>query len=252
MKSSIFYITLFIAFGGQCQVLTDIPDQKQIWYAFNSTIHFNKKIGGGFELHERHFLQPAAQSQFAIRGRFIYKLNDDWSIAPSFCFFTNRTSAIIDDKSMAGEMRPYIEFNGRQKIKKLTIEHRYIAEARFFDQTLGGSSDYQFSNFRLRYRLQFIIPVHHFGKENNREVKLKLNHEIFLNTGGNTTTNYIDHYRIYAGFMTDLSDHWKFEIGYLNSSLPQTQTAESFHRHIARVTLLHEISLTDLKKRRGE
>ena len=142
------------------------------------------------------------------------------------------------------ELRPHIEFNQRQKLRRVSIEHRYKMEARFFHQTDLAKTTledgFYFGNFRFRYRLQVVIPLIKY--KNEGALKLKISDEILLNAGHNIVLNTFDQNRIYVGINTDVTKNISFEVGYLNW-FQQRPTGNFYHRHILAFGIFHKVNI---------
>ncbi|MCG8310809.1 MAG: DUF2490 domain-containing protein [Cytophagales bacterium] len=113
-----------------------------------------------------------------------------------------------DDKVNVNEHRIFQQFITRQNIGTIAVQHRYRFEQRFIE-----------SDFRLRFRyfLSLNIPL------NNKEiidntVYLSAYNEIFLNTTG----DIFDRDRLYCGAGYCLSKAVRFEVGYMNQFMPNT------------------------------
>ncbi len=237
----VFFITTNYIYGQK-----EISKQSLIWYGLFTTLEFNEKWYFQNEFQERHFINPATQHQFIIRSH-IHRLlgQSGWETSMGMCLFLqnpNDPNATV--KLTVPEFRPHIEFSYKQKLKKVTFDHRYRAEARFFHNTNVPKTEledgFEFGNFRFRYRLQATIPL--FKVADNRYLKFKISDEIHLNGGNNIKTNVFDQNRIYGGINYDILQNLSFEVGYLNW-FQQRPDGKFFNRDILRFTVFHRINL---------
>jgi hypothetical protein len=224
----------------------NITNQDLIWYGLFTTFQFSEKWYFQNEVQERHYINPTAQHQFLIRSHLHHLLGKSgWETSMGFCFFLqnpNDPHAIV--KLTVPELRPHIEFAYKQKLEKVTLEHRYRAEARFFHNTNGTRTElingFEFGNFRFRYRLQATIPF--LKVTEKRSLKCKLSDEIHMNAGNKISKNVFEQNRIYAGINYDLLPNLSSEIGYLHW-FQQRPNGDFYNRNILRFTVFHKINL---------
>ena len=131
-----------------------------------------------------------------------------------------------------------------QKLPKVTFDHRYRLEARFFhninEQRTELDDGYEFGTYRFRYRLQATIPLYKVADQ--RYLKLKISDEIHLNAGSKITINVFEQNRAYAGINFDILKNLSFEVGYLNW-FQQRPNGDFYNRDILRFTVFHKIKL---------
>ena len=248
MKKWILLLVTVWLFSGavQAQETKQITNQNLIWYGYFNTLNFSEKFFLTTEFQERHFVLPFAQSQFLIRPHLHRKLNDGWDVALGMCVFWQNTNDPYKTSITVPELRPHLEFNQKQKLKRINIEHRYKLESRFFHNTNAARTDledgYFFGNFRFRYRLQLVIPLIRYNNEGS--LKLKISDELLINAGHSIVLNTFDQNRFYAGINSDITKNISFEIGYLNWFQKRVTDADYYNRHILRFTLSHRINLS--------
>lgn len=244
-------LVLTLNFSGYSQNSKVITRQNLVWVGYFNTLQFSKRTFLTSEIQERFFVAPMAQHQFVTRTHFHYTLTDGWDGALAMTLFLQNSN----DPTISGinvpELRPHIEFNQKQKLKRISIDHRYKVEARFYQNTNPDRSEletgYTFSNFRFRYRLHVTIPF--LKIKENQFLKLKLSDEIHINAGQNVVLTTFDQNRIYAALNIDLCPSVSAEIGYLNWFQKRPSGADYYGRNILRFTLYHKINL--IKKSNG-
>ena len=229
----------------------NITNQQLMWYGYFTTFKINENWYFQNELQERHYIKPLAQHQFLIRGH-IHRLlgKSGWETSVGMCLFLqNSNDPNSTNKLTVPELRPHIEFAYKRKFMKVTIDHRYRAEARFFHNTDSTRTEledgFDFGNFRFRYRLQATIPVIKIADE--RFIKVKISDEIHLNAGNKISKNVFEQNRIYGGISCDISQKTAFDIGYLNW-FQQRSNGDFFNRNILRITVFHKIDLQKKKE----
>ncbi|TAE59300.1 MAG: DUF2490 domain-containing protein, partial [Bacteroidetes bacterium] len=195
------------------------------------------------DIQERHYIGPAAQHQFLVRSHLHRTLGGGWEVSAGMCvFLQNPNDPLATDPLTVPELRPHLESVYKQKLGRLTLDHRFRGEARFYHHTNAARTaleeGYAYSNLRFRYRLQASLRLWEIGE--NRYLKLKLSDEIHLNAARQGNVTFFDQNRIYAGISTDLSPNLNVDIGYLNWFQQRSSTAY-FNRHIVSVLVYHRL-----------
>ena len=170
--------------------------------------------------------------------------NSAWETAIGMCLFlqspSNPNAAI---RLTIPELRPHLEFTYKQNLKSLTIEHRYRAETRFFQNTNQEKTEletgFYYGNIRLRYRLQAVIPIVEFKRF--QFVRLKIGDEIHLNTANQVSNTIFDQNRILGSVSFDLSQNTSLELGYINWFL-QINPETFFNRNNLSVMSAHKVA----------
>lgn len=232
-----------------------VINQDLIWYGVFTTININEKWYFQNELQERHYINPTAQHQFVFRGHLHRHLGaSGWESSLGMCLFLqspNDPKATV--KLTVPELRPHVEFGYKQKLKRVSFDHRFRAEARFFHNTNTSRTDledgFAFGNFRFRYKFQATIPIVKIA--DHRFLKIKLSDELHLNAGRNIVMNIFDQNRLYGGIGIDLTRDVFVEAGYLNW-FQQRPNSEFFNRDILRFTVFHKVNLRKKAKSKTE
>jgi hypothetical protein len=224
----------------------EITKQSLVWYGLFTTLEFNDKWYFQNEIQERHFINPTAQHQFIVRSHLHRVLgNSGWEVSAGGCLFlTNPNEPNASVKLAVPEVRPHIIFVYKQNLDKVALEHRFRGEARFFhnlnDNKRELEDGFEFSSYRITYRLQGTVPL--FKMDEQRKLKLKLYDELFINAGNKIVTNVFDQNRVYAGLNYDILKNLSFEVGYLNW-FQQKPDGDFLNRDILRFTVFHKLNL---------
>ena len=223
----------------------NVTNQDVIWYGLFTTFEINEKWYVQNEFQERHFVNPTAQHQFLIRTH-VHRLlgKSGWETSLGMCLFLqNSNDPNSTNRLTVPELRPHIEFAYKPKSEKITFDHRYRVEARFYHNTNTIRSEledgFNFGNFRFRYRLQSTIPLFKVAKK--RYFKLKISDEIHLNAGNKISKNVFEQNRFYGGISYNILQDLSFDIGYLNW-FQQRPTGDFYNRNILRFTFFHKLS----------
>ncbi|MEO6730450.1 MAG: DUF2490 domain-containing protein [Ferruginibacter sp.] len=242
----IFIVALYIMTTKLMYGQKNIINQQLMWYGYFTTFNINKNWYFQNELQERHYIKPVAQHQFLIRGH-VHRLlgKSGWETSVGMCLFLQNANDPNSTSNLTvPELRPHIEFAYKRKFAKITIDHMYRAEARFFHNKNSTETEledgFDFGNFRFRYRLQATIPIIKMADE--RFIKVKISDEIHLNAGNKISTNVFDQNRIYGGISYDLSQKTAIDMGYLNW-FQQRSNGDFFNRNILRFSFFHKIDL---------
>jgi hypothetical protein len=90
-----------------------------------------------------------------------------------------------------------------------------------------------FSNYRLRYRIQALFPLY-------KTLQAKLNTEILLNAEQENPDNYLDQHRMFAGVSIPLRQNLSVDVGYLHS-FQQRSNLNYYDRSILSIMVYHRI-----------
>lgn len=227
-----------------------VNHQQLVWYGYYNSLTFNENWSLKSEIQERHFINPMAQHQLVFRSNLERKLEGNWNASIGMTLFLQSPNDPNSQSNlMVPELRPDIGFNNKQKLSKLTISHRYKAEARFFhdvenNELVGG---YRFSNIRLRYQLGLDFPL---WKQNQQEKLIfKVKDEVMFNVGSKIVKNTFDQNRVYLALNYALSPSLSLEAGYMNWFQQQKSGVDFYNQDIIRFSVFHTINL---KKKKHE
>ncbi|HRP30567.1 MAG TPA: DUF2490 domain-containing protein [Agriterribacter sp.] len=220
--------------------------QHLVWYGLFSTLPLNEKWYLQNEFQERHFVDPVVQHQL-LTGSHIHRVlgKSGWETSLGISLsLQSPNEPNVSERLTVPELRPHIEFANKHKWGKVTIDHRYRAEARFFHKTNTTGTALEdglgFGSFRFRYRLQATIPLYQFRE--NRYWKFKVSDEIHLNAANRISKNVFEQNRIYGGLGYDIFQNLSVEVGCLNL-YQQRPTGDFFNRNILRLTAFHKMSI---------
>jgi hypothetical protein len=230
--------------SGVCEAQKQVEHQHQVWFAYNNKLTFNPTWSLVTEVQERRFVNPDAQYQFLIRTHLHRDLGAGWDVATGIAYFLqspNHPESHI--QFTVPEIRPHLEFNLRQKIKALSIEHRYKIEMRFFHNINADlielEDGFTYGNLRFRYRLQLVIPIIKFNEA--QSMKIKVGDEVMLNVGQKIVNNLFDQNRLFVGLNMTFSPSITVETGYINYYQQQKSGINYYNRDIFGLIFYHSI-----------
>jgi hypothetical protein len=90
-----------------------------------------------------------------------------------------------------------------------------------------------FSNYRLRYRIQALFPL-------IKQIQGKVNTEILLNAEQENPANTLDQHRMFAGLSIPLRDNLTVDVGYLHA-FQQRPNLNYYDRSIVSIMVFHRI-----------
>ncbi|WP_339875036.1 DUF2490 domain-containing protein [uncultured Algoriphagus sp.] len=227
----------------------DVTPQQFIWYGYFLTVPLDENWFVVAEIQERHFVHPFAQHQWSLRSHLHRKLGESgWEASAGFAAFfqsPNNPNSGLD--LVEPELRPHIELAYKQKLGKLTFDHRYRAEARYFhnlnlDET-ELADGYFFGGFRIRYRILASYPIWKINEE--KSLRLVVGDEIMLQAGKKVIYAF-DQNRLIAGLGINLSSAINMEATY-QKWINQRQTGGYYNRDILRFTVNQRLGMN--KKR---
>lgn len=171
----------------------------------------NKKIDNRWNIHNevqyRNYNAIGDLEQLLLRTGIGYNLTESGNnLLLGYGFIHSQNYVGIDEKVNVDEHRIFQQFITKQKIGKVSLQHRYRFEQRFV-----ADNDLK---LRLRYFLGINVPLVNLNEGKN-PLYLSIYDEIFINT----VANVFDRNRLYGGIGYKISDNLKLELGYMNQFL---------------------------------
>lgn len=236
-------IGIFLVQGNNTVVIAqkNVTHQQLIWYAYNASIEISPKFTFVSEFHDRRYVNPDAQHQFALRERLHVALNPSTDLAICFAYFLQSPNDPNSTSTLKiPELRPHIDLNTKQLFKRFNFLQRYRIEDRFFrnykDNNLVEGYN---SNWRFRYMLTLEVPLIKFKNEGT--LKLKFGDEIFMNAGKNIKYNTFDHNRIFAAVTYSPIKSLIIEAGYMSWFQQRSTGIDYYERDIIRFSITQKI-----------
>ena len=232
----LFFFTLYSLYAQK-----SIDHQQLLWVRYNLKLNLNQSFTLQQEFEERTYWFPWRQHQFLSRTHLEKSVGNNWKLGVAFAYLEQSlpNNPNIKNYDKVGELRPQLEISNCQNlINKLSLEHRFWMEFKFFEQS---NNTFDFGYVKTRYRLEFRYELF-----NN--TMLKVFDEIHLNLGQEIVNNVFDQNRYGSSIQIMTSNNLGFELGYLNL-FQQKQTSGSFYnRDIIRFTIHNNFNLKKSKK----
>ncbi|WP_425636855.1 DUF2490 domain-containing protein [Algoriphagus yeomjeoni] len=223
----------------------DVIHQQLIWYGYFFTVPVGEKWSIIAEVQERHFVHPLVQHQWSLRAHIHRKLGESgWEASAGFAgFFQSPSNPYSELDLVEPELRPHLEMAYKQKLNKLTIDHRYRAEARYFHHLNLVASEladgYFFGSFRFRYRIMASYAI--WKIKENQLLKLIAGDELMVQAGGNVNHTF-DQNRLIAGVNFTFSSALNMDLTY-QKWINQRQLGGYYNRDIFRLTVNHRLEV---------
>ncbi len=169
----------------------------------------NKKFADKFNWHHevqyRNYNAAGDLEQLLLRTGIGYNVADNANLLLGYGFIRSENYTSPDDKAIVNEHRIYQQFITKQKLGRVSLQHRYRFEQRFVEDV-----------FRMRFRYFLGMNVSLWKDESTpREVYFSMYDEVFLNS----KREVFDRNRLYGGFGYRLNANLRFEAGYMNQFL---------------------------------
>ena len=180
------------------------PSQPGNWLAYFGDKKINSKWNWHLEVQYRNFNLFGDTEQLLLRTGIGYNLsenNNNIHIGYAF-IYSEPYIGKTDNKTHFNEHRIYQQFITRQAFGRLTIQHRYRFEQRFFEEDF---------RLRLRYFVAANLALNH-EQMIDKTLYLSAFNEIFVNT----EQTYFDRNRFYAGLGYRFTKHLRTEVGVMN------------------------------------
>ncbi len=215
-----------------------------LWLGYTNTLQLSSKWSLTSDIGERRYIDNGHQSQFLIRSKVNYSLGQNWDAGIGFAYFQNTTSDPLSTSTLAvPELRPFEEFNYKQKFNRFAFSHRFRVEERYFRKTANDQlvDGYNF-NFRFRYQLGFDCNLY-TSKGKSQALSFKAADEVMVNAGKNIVSNMFDQNRLYLGFNYQPINNLSFEFGYMNLFQEKSSGTQFNQGNIIRFSVFQKIKL---------
>jgi hypothetical protein len=219
-----------------------INQQSLYWIRYQNQLTISPKFHLNIEVDNRRFFDHDVENQFILHSRLHYKHNR-WEFGGGLTaswIFTQKP----ENKSThaAIELRPVVEASHELRLGKVEFQNRVRVDNRFLEKD-PEKNIFDDSNYvlRFRYRAQLKIPLKK-SDDGTPLIQLRVADEIMFNH----KENFFDQNRIYVTCDFVLSRFFIFEAGYIYIYQQRFGSDnEYFQRHVARITLLHKIKLSN-------
>lgn len=217
----------------------------QAWYDFTENMRVHPRWSVVVNLSERHSIDPTEQTQFVARAYFLHHFKSNWSIGAGYANFWNWQADLI-----VPELRPEQWFLYKQqfeKIKWLSVNHRFKLEERFAHHVQGDSlvNGYDFT-MRFRYRIGLDFRVFAIG--NNHTIRFSASEEIFLQAGKQILYNIFDQNRVTVGLSYNPIPDVGISVAYMHMYRQRASGTSFDNLNILRVGIEHNLTMKPKRK----
>ena len=224
-----------------CKAQNKVVRNNQQWIQYSSQLKLPEKFTLLTDVSLRRINDFKQWSQVTFRTGAGYNLNENTQAVIGIALFT----FFQNDDLSRFEIRPYQEINTTQRFGKVSLQHRFRLEERYFRKISDGiiTSESAF-NFRFRYRLFCAIPLLSLSKSNpDKKMLLNISDEIFINAGKEIKYNMLDNNRLSAGLA--FQPHKNLNISFTYTYQFGQRNAPSTYEHsdIFWIGIIHKLSL---------
>lgn len=176
------------------------------WLIYFGNKQINPKFNWHHEVQYRSFNLIDDIEQLLLRTGLGYNLTENNNnILLGYAFIYSEPYLTNSDlKTNFNEHRIYQQFITRQSFGRMSLQHRYRFEQRFFEDDF---------RMRLRYFLSCNIALNN-PQMGDKTIYFSAYNEIFVNT----EQNYFDRNRLYGGIGYRFSSKLRSEIGVMNQT----------------------------------
>jgi hypothetical protein len=201
MKKAIVLLLLLSPFSLLAQS-SDFGD----WLIYFGDKKINQKWNWQHEVQFRNFNLLGDVDQLLLRTGFGYNLSENNNnLLLGYAFIYNEPySNDTKNKMYFNEHRIYQQFITKQVFSRVSLQHRYRFEQRFFEDE---------SKLRLRYFLSMNVALNQQQMGDNT-LYFSAYNELFMNT----KSDLFDRNRIYGGLGYRINPKVRTEVGVLNQS----------------------------------
>lgn len=190
------------------------------WLASFNTFKTGKKTSIHFDAQLRSTDEFKQTQTLLLRPGINFHINKTTTLTAGYAFISNRRN-ISGVSDMTVEHRIWQQALINQKIKRITLAHRFRFEQRFLPMVTVQNDELETNGYtmtgRLRYFARAILP---FNKQSSftKGAFGALQNEIFVNVIDKYKVNgeFFDQNRAYLAIGYRLSPKADLEIGYLN------------------------------------
>lgn len=250
LKRLLWLIILFCSSQVATGQSKNTENQHLAWYSYSLTWSLSKQYQLFINASERHFLPNMKQHQLLVHTQLRRMLPHGWNASACMGFFRQHANSAYEHNVISvPEIRPYLEAESRQELRRLTIKSRYRFEGRFFRNIANNTLEesFRFRNFRFRYMLEFKQTLLQHKPSRQPLLYLCLSNEVMLNAGKRIVVNVFDQNRLYAGVGLRAAHNLWFEVAYMNQFIQRTTVNNFYNRHTPRLTVIHNIGLRKKK-----
>ncbi|WP_158638294.1 DUF2490 domain-containing protein [Panacibacter ginsenosidivorans] len=241
--AAIFTVTGYLNSNAQTTA-KKITTRPVAWYNYLNTLELSARSFITTQLSERTYLDNGHQAQALVWSKINHTLGEHWDAGLGFAYFLTRSFDPASTNTLSvPELRPFEEFNYKQKINKIALNHRYRIEERYVRKTENDKLTDGY-NFSFRFRYQFNVDYNLFkSKDNTRSFSIKAGDEIIINAGRHIINNMFDQNRIFVSLNYQPVNNVSVELGYMNAFQERSSGNQYYNANIYRLSVFHKIRL---------
>lgn len=194
--------------------------QQSGWLASFNTFRLDKKFSIHFDGQWRSTDNIKNMQTLLLRSGLNYKTGSKSTVTAGYAYISNRRM-ISGISGYAPEHRLWEQLIIAQKIKRISIAHRFRLEQRFISksQVINNELVNEGSVYanRIRYFIRNTVPLTQ-DKNFSSGFFTALQNEVFINFGNRSAVNgkYFDQNRLYLALGYKVNSELSFDFGYMN------------------------------------
>lgn len=241
-KQTLAFIVSLLLITSFCNAQKSTAYNNQQWLQYYNQLKLSGKLTIYSDFSLRKINNFEDWSQITFRTGLGYRITQNLQGITGFAFFTFYTQ----NKLSKIEFRPYQEVNTLQLFGKVSVQHRFRIEARYFIKIYeGATTSITNFNFRFRYRLFCAVPISKLSATKpERKLLLNIGDEIFINAGKEITYNMFDNNRFLIGLTLQYNNNFSFSFAYINQYGQRNKPAAYEHSDILTLGITHKISVS--------
>lgn len=220
MKS---YLSVFLmgmlGFGALRASDNVLDSNGQVWFTYAGNHQFGDSPWGlHLEGQARRSEMGGVWQQWLVRPGINYQLSPTIQLTAGWAYIRTYRYGDFPVPYDFPENRAWEQMTISTSAFGLDWQHRFRLEQRWIGEMEQSGNDWHMSNWRyenrFRYRLQTTIPL-----TKTRKTYLILSDEVMFNFGANISGNYFDQNRAFIGIGHKVSEHSRFEFGFMEQTI---------------------------------
>jgi hypothetical protein len=190
------------------------------WFQYFGNHKISPRWGFHTEIQVRRSEFVTSWQQLLLRAGVDYYPHDQVRITAGYCFVNTWPYGDFPVANNFPEHRIWQNFLFTHPVSRITMQHRFRPEQRFFGNPQTGKFENTRYENRLRYMVRVVMPL----KEKTldpKEFYLAFQNEIFINFGKEVRYNIFDQNRLYGALGYHMGKPGRIELGFMNQIVQQ-------------------------------
>lgn len=226
MRASLIAIFFFQSFLVEGQTRTHAYNTNA-WLMYFGNHKFSNRLGLHAEVQWRRSDFFSESQQLLLRAGLDYYTKSDVRFTIGYGFIETYPYGEFAVPHAFPEHRIWQQILARQKLGRVSLDHRYRLEQRM----IGNASTGRFENGRYENRMRYMAKATTNIAGGDHPLYAAVYDEIFVNFGKDVGYNIFDQNRLYGAFGYAISPTLKLELGYLYQVVQHRSLDELYLRN---------------------